>query len=291
MTLTRRTFLGGGLGAAASLALGGRARAQGDALVEPPMPAIYVAHGGPSLATSRRRGDVLAGWGRSLPRPRGIVTMTPHVRSVGVALGAVGRGHALMSFPRRFASSRVLEMDYPSPPNDELAARVEELLTGRRAVTRGEQRGLDHTSWMPLSHLAPEAHAPVLELAMPFASDRELFELGGDLAPLRREGVLIVASGNLTHNLAAMGGSDTAPWARNFDAWVARRLADGDVEALVAWRRAAPRAYVAHPDDGGHYDVLLFALGAAVGGGDAPEASFPHTGFEGSLSERCVELA
>ncbi len=258
------------------------------------MPSGYVGHGSPRLLVDAERGAELARWGASMPPPRGIVVLTPHFRSRTLEIGHVGKGHGLYSFPRRFAAS-LPQVDYASPPNDALAARVKSLLTPIGDVAFGSRGGFDHTSWMPLHHMFPRADAPVVELSLPFGGEREMFALGRALAPLRDEGVFVLGSGNVTHNLA-MIAPDTSgpprPWAEAFDAWVKKAVITRDVAALLDWRRAAPSAELAHPDDGGHYRVMLVALGAAVGGGDTFAASrFPSEGFEmGSQSKRCIEL-
>jgi 4,5-DOPA dioxygenase extradiol len=96
----------------------------------------------------------------------------------------------------------------------------------------------------------------------------------------------------MTHNLAMTGSTAAEPpaFAREFDAWVTERLNMGDVDGLVDWRRKAPAAFLAHPDDGAHYRVLLTAVGVCLGTSSSPRASFPVSGFEGALSTRCVEL-
>ena len=188
-------------------------------------------------------------------------------------------------------------LDYPSPDNAALAGTVRDLLAPLEPTVDAERAGFDHTSWMPLHHMLPKADVPVVEIALPFAREAELFALGKRLAPLRHEGVLILASGNATHNLASISvePAATAPpakWAAEFDAWLAKTLGTRDVAALLDWRARGPSAWLAHPDDGGHYRVLLVALGAAVGGGSTFEsARFPVEGFETpTLSKRCIEL-
>lgn len=290
--LSRRHWLGAVTGAALSALLPTRSA---HALMEDPfqglttyMPACFTAHGGPNLARDPIIGPRMRAWGERLPRPAGIVVVTPHFRARQLTLGAVGPGHALYSFPRRFLRG-IEGLDYPCPTNVELVGRVQALLETQGPVTRSGRAGLDHTSWMPLMHLFPEADVPVLEVAMPFLPDRQLFEFGALLGTLRREGVLILTSGNVTHNLAALGSRETPGFARDFDAWVAERAAAGDVDALLDWRARAPAPYLAHPDDGGHYDVLLIALGAATAGGLAAP-SFPLDGFvAGSVSLRCLQ--
>ncbi|MFK7988564.1 MAG: class III extradiol ring-cleavage dioxygenase [Sandaracinaceae bacterium] len=276
----KRRVLLAGLG---SLALSRLVKAQS----VPEAPALYVGHGGPNLGTARRHGAELAAWADTLPAASGVLAITPHVRSRGVELSAVGPGRALMSFPRSFLP-RSGPQRYGSPDSSVLAAGVAELLRAQGPV-RTEETGMNHTVWQPLLHMLPRAEVPVVQLALPFGfSDRELFELGSHLAPLRRRGVWLLASGNLTHNLGGMGSAEPPAWARRFDEWVATRLTDWDLEAVVDWRRAAPTPYLAHPDDGGHFDVLLVVLGAAAQ--ENRRVSFGLESFSGGLSKRCIRI-
>jgi 4,5-DOPA dioxygenase extradiol len=290
--ITRRQALG----SAACLALSAATRtagAEGGGV----MPVAFVSHGGPLLAIDPVRGPELRAWGSRLPRPSGILVMTPHWGSRRLALGATGRGVAQYDFPRFLASRLPADLSYPSPPSAALAGRVESTLNGAYAVERGTRRGLDHTTWMPLGHLFPAADVPVLELTYPMLlPESEVFALGRRLAPLREEGVLILGSGGMTHNLASLDfGAPPAAvpgWSRDFDAWAADRLTARDVDALLDWRHEAPAADLAHPDDGGHFRVLLFALGAALSraSGEAGSTTFPSGGFDFGLSMRCVEM-
>jgi len=279
--------------ASATAALARRAHA-----AEGPMPCAFVGHGSPRLVVDPVRGPELRAWGVSLPQPRGVVVLTPHYRARGLSLGHVGQGRGLYSFPESMRSSVPAGLDYPSPDNTALAATVRDLLAPLEPTVDAARAGFDHTTWMPLHHMLPKADVPVVEIALPFAQEAELFALGRRLAPLRHEGVLILASGNATHNLASISGeaaanASPAQWAADFDAWLAKTLAAKDVAALLDWRARAPSAWLAHPDDGGHYRVLLVALGAAVGGGSTFESvRFPIEGFETpTLSKRCIELS
>ncbi|HEY1957496.1 MAG TPA: class III extradiol ring-cleavage dioxygenase [Polyangiaceae bacterium] len=262
------------------------------------MPTGYVGHGSPLLATDPVRSAELRAWGRTLPRASGIVTITPHYRGPAphdtsrLRIGHVGRGRALRSFPAFMDKMVPRDLDYPSPDNTALAHVVADLLAPLEPTFDTGRGGFDHTTWMPLLHLYPGAPAPVVELAMPFASDAELFSLGRRLAPLRRRGVFILASGSMTHNLASIGGRAPTPWAEAFDAWAKSALASRDVASLIDWRARAPNAELAHPDDGGHFRVLLVALGAVAQESTFSSAIFPVEGFEGGTqSKRCVELA
>jgi 4,5-DOPA dioxygenase extradiol len=287
MSRTRRQFLASVAGAAA-LVHPAAARAFRIWVEDEvaPTPTLYVAHGGPDLAVSETRGAELAAWGARLPPPRGYIGITPHTRAHGIRLAAVGPGRPLMSFPRRFLPDAD-SFSYATPDSTAMADRVAELLAF--PFQRGGD-GINHTIWQPLLHLRPQADVPVIQLALPFGlSDRQLFELGRKLAPLRTEGFCILASGNLTHNLGQMRLGGQPAWAGRFDAWVVERLASQDLDALVDWRRANPDAYLAHPDDGGHFDVLLVALGASLD--VAARATFPVEGFEdGGVSKRCIQM-
>ncbi len=296
-TLDRRRFLlGAGAAVAGSLVAGPRAKAlrvpfpDGDEIPEALAPVLYISHGGPNLAVSGTRGAELRAWGDNITKPRGIVSITPHYRSRGIELGAVGPGRGARSFPARFARA-TRNIDYQTPDNTALAGRVRELLATRGEVRQSARTANDHTTWMPLLHLFPDADVPVLEVALPFTPDPKVFALGQALSPLRAEGIVIHCSGQLTHNLAMVGRpGPPVPWARAFDEWVTEQIEERDYQALVDWRRAAPDAYLVHPDDGGHYDVLLVALGAVEATG-LSEVTYPVDGFElSALSKRCIDF-
>jgi 4,5-DOPA dioxygenase extradiol len=136
----------------------------------------------------------------------------------------------------------------------------------------------------------PGAEVPVLALSLPTQDPARLVALGRALAPLRDEGVLVLGSGNVVHNLRALSREGTAPpsWAKEFDEWAAGALASRDVSALVDWRRRAPGAREAHPT-AEHWTPVLVALGAGLDGGEP--VRFPVAGFEaGSVSRRCVQV-
>jgi 4,5-DOPA dioxygenase extradiol len=287
--ITRRALLGSAVAAAAST-VARRALAAGDA----PMPVAFVSHGGPMLAVDPVRGPALRAWGAKLRKPTGVLAITPHWGSRHIELGATGRGVAQYDFPRWLADKLPAHLAYASPPSEALAKRVEALLGDGYTVQRSARIGLDHTTWTPLMHLLPAADVPVLELAYPYLQEPQLFALGRRLAPLRHEGVLLLASGGMTHNLASvdLDRPDSPPpsWSREFDAWAAERLAASDADALLDWRHEAPAADLAHPDDGGHFRVMLVGLGAALAHGAGTPARFPYVGYELGLSVRCAEL-
>jgi 4,5-DOPA dioxygenase extradiol len=295
-SISRRAVLGGAVGAVLATSPSTRASTEPDPIGTP---VLYVSHGSPLfMPGNEARRSELAAWGAaSLQRPRGIIVMTPHygsrVRAGRLEIGRVGTGVALVDLPPVLARRLPPNLAYATPSNEELARQVEDALGGPDAVVRGDRPGFDHTTWMPLACLFPKADVPVLEVAYPYVPERDLFALGARLAPLRHHDVVFVASGQATHNLAMPFGGTAAPpgWSVDFDAWFAERVSSNDVDALLDWRAKAPAADLAHPDDGGHYRVLLAALGVALTGPyAATSAGFPVRGFEWSMSKRCVEL-
>jgi 4,5-DOPA dioxygenase extradiol len=287
--MSRRACLAGAVGLAASAATG---IATGDA-TDTRAPVVYLSHGAPIFAINDpARIAELRAWGRSLLKPRAILAVTPHYASRHLEVGATGRGSAMYDLPEAFARRIPRGLDYATPPSEALAERVLALLSPRGPTARGDRAGMDHTTWMPLRCLFPDADVPVLELAYPYVREVDAFGIGRELAPLRDEGVLLFASGGMTHNLAAVDFDSPPPrWASEFDAWAAEAIAGAQIDALLDWRRKAPAVNLAHPDDGGHFRVLLLALGAALGGGGAARVTFPVTGFEATMSKRSVELA
>jgi 4,5-DOPA dioxygenase extradiol len=283
--LTRRECLGAALGGA----LASVVRPLRAASARPPV--LYVSHGAPIFAINDpARISELRAWGSHLPKPRGILAMTPHYGSRRLEVGTTGRGFAMYDLPEFIKRLVPPGLAYETPASEGLATRVDALLGSGTPLARGDRGGFDHTTWMPLKCLFPDADVPVLELAYPYVAEAEAFAIGRRLAPLRDEGILFVASGGMTHNLAAMDiGAEPPAWTREFDTWATERIAAKDVDALIDWRARAPAVNLAHPDDGGHYRVLLVALGVALAGG-AARVTFPVTGFEATMSKRSIEL-
>jgi 4,5-DOPA dioxygenase extradiol len=230
---------------------------------------------------------VLMGWADALPRPTAVLMVSAHWTEAPATLGAtrtVPLVYDFYGFPRRY-----YQQQYPAPGAPALARRVRELLSPRQPVTDDPQRGLDHGAYVPLVAMYPQADVPVLQLSLPSLEPRALLELGRALAPLRHEGVLVVGSGFLTHNLRTLDWSGESPppaWATDFDQWTAQALERHDTGALLDYLRLGPGARMALPTQE-HFVPLLVALGAAEG----EPVTFPITGFfGGSFTRRSVQL-
>jgi 4,5-DOPA dioxygenase extradiol len=249
------------------------------------MPTGFVGHGAPTNAVNAQRGADWRSWVDGLPTPLAILSISAHYEQSPPALSAtttIPLIYDFWGFP-----DPLYQIEYPAPGAPDLATRVEALLDA--TVERQEDRGLDHGTWVPLLHMYPEADVPVLQLSLPWTNEpRKMFELGRRLSPLRDEGVLILGSGNLVHNLRAADwtGGPTPEWAAEFDHWLSDVLTEDRDDMLVDYRNN-PLSGVCHPTQE-HFVPLLVAAGAAS---EHDEVTFPVVDFElGSLSMRCVQF-
>ncbi|MDE2418715.1 MAG: dioxygenase [Burkholderiales bacterium] len=234
------------------------------------LPTMFVSHGAPLFAVEPgTTGPALTEWGSALPKDlRGIVIMSPHwmARSPAVMTTAQpATWHDFGGFP-----PVLYELQYPAPGNPALAQEVIALLgAGGIPAQADANRPFDHGTWVPLMHLLPKANVPIVQVALPTGWDaRRVYAMGQTLQSLRSQGVLVMGSGSMTHNLAEFfgGGRAVAPYVTEFSRWIESKLAAGDMEALLNYRSQAPHAHRAHPTED-HFLPLFFALGAA--GADA----------------------
>lgn len=253
------------------------------------MPAVFLAHGSPFLLDDKAWLKELNAWAGAMPRPSAVLMLSAHWLDEPLTIGAtqtVPLVYDFYGFPEHYYAVK-----YPAPGAPALARRVEELVRGSRPVAEDAARGLDHGAYVPLIGMYPGADVPVLQISFPTMDPAALIALGRSLAPLRREGVLIVGSGFLTHNLRALNfrtNTATPAWATEFDAWCADVLARQDVDAMVQYRSRAPGVGMALPTHE-HFVPVLVALGAAL---DEPgEVTFPITGFaHGAFTKRSVQF-
>ena len=252
-------------------------------------PTGFVAHGAPLLALDPVKGADLLRWAEHLPRPRSILVISAHWERQPASLGPtlpVPLIYDFYGFPEKF-----YELTYAAPVSESLAKQVEGLLRGVEPVVRQPERGLDHGTWVPLRRMFPDASIPVLQLSLPTMEAGRLFRIGKALAPLRQDGVFILGSGNITHNLRMADGSanaKTPAWAAEFDAWTREMLVTANVDKLLDYKRLAPGVAMALPTHE-HFVPLTVALGAAAA--DARRVKFPVEGFEfGSITRRSVQF-
>ena len=227
-------------------------------------PVFFISHGAPTFAVEPAElGAQLCALGQRLHDVKAVLVVSPHWQTHGVRVMSTPVPETLHDFGGFPAELYTLR--YPAPGSPESAIEAARLLAAAGfSVSLDEKRGFDHGAWVPLLHLLPGADVPVFQVSMPATlTTAEAFRLGQALAPLRAQGVLIVASGSMTHNLYEVGpaGTGEAAYAREFAAWVRQAVLDNAIDRLVAYRRAAPHAERAHPTEE-HFLPLLVALGA-----------------------------
>ena len=227
-------------------------------------------------------------WANDLPRPKSVLMLSAHWEARPLTIGAtrtVPLIYDFYGFPEPF-----YQVEYAAPGALELAQRVKELIGTSQPLAEEQDRGLDHGAYVPMAAMYPDADVPVLQVSLPTMDAPTLFALGRTLAPLRGEGVLIVGSGFITHNLRAADPRPNAPtpsWASEFDSWSADVMIRQDADLLVDYRERAPGVRYALPTHE-HFVPAVVALGAAI---DQPgDTAFPIEGFVmGSLTKRSVQ--
>ena len=223
-------------------------------------PLIFFGHGSPMNALG---GDYALEWralGQGIEKPKAMLMVSAHWYIPEIAVTAMERPrtiHDFGGFP-----DELYQMQYNSPGAPWLAERVAQLLAP--APVRADQDwGLDHGAWSVLAHVWPEADVPIAQLAIDRTKPAPFhYDLGRKLAPLREEGVLIAASGDIVHNLRAMRGDAGAyDWAARFNDGVKAALAAGDDDTLIDPSRFGQDAALSIPTPE-HYLPLLYVLGA-----------------------------
>jgi 4,5-DOPA dioxygenase extradiol len=244
--------------------------------------ALFVPHGAPTFALRPgAAGAALVRHAQSLPQPRAIVIVSAHWDTAVPTVGFADRPetiHDFWGFPDELYTLR-----YPATGCREAA---EEVVAAIKAaglpVAKDAERGLDHGAWVPLRLMFPEADVPVIPLSIQSrGGPQQAHALGRALAPLAARSFLVIASGNVTHNLrdyqlAVRSGGQTPAYVRQFSDWMAEHLASHDIDALLDYRRQAPGAVQAHPSDE-HLLPLYVALGA---GGETAQVRRFHAGID-----------
>lgn len=248
-------------------------------------PAIFLSHGSPMIAFE----DVparqfLLDLAPKLHEPRAFLVISAHYEEERPTLttgAAPGTIHDFYGFPQA-----LYRLAYPAPGAPALAARVADLLAEQGFAPAGDpQRGFDHGAWMPLILVNPHANIPLVQLSLsPHQSPEWHYKLGQALRPLRDEGVMIIGSGSITHNLRDITRPepDAAPaeWAAAFTEWIHAKVEDRAIDELLRYRELAPNAVRAHPTDE-HFLPFFVALGAGLP--DESATRIHHSFTYGSL--------
>ncbi|HEY5928867.1 MAG TPA: 4,5-DOPA dioxygenase extradiol [Burkholderiales bacterium] len=226
------------------------------------MPAVFFGHGSPMNTLQHNRfTEAWAGIGKALPRPQAILAISAHWLTRGTAVTAMESPrtiHDFGGFPRELS-----EFPYPAPGDPALAERVRALLAPVD-VKLDQSWGLDHGTWSVLAHVFPGADIPVVQLSMDGTQPPQYhYDLAKRLAPLRDEGVLIIGSGNVVHNLGIMdwrSAEKAYDWATRFNQFVRGHLEKGGHPALIDYQKMGKDAELSVPTSE-HYLPLLYILG------------------------------
>jgi len=250
-----------------------------------PMPVVFLGHGSPMNAIEdndwRRSWQAL---GQRLPRPEAILCVSAHWETQGVYVSSAERPdtiHDFHGFPRA-----LFDVRYPAPGSPALAHRVAELVQEPR-VHLDSHRGLDHGAWSVLRPMFPEADIPVVQLSLSSLQPGAWhYDLAKQLAPLRDEGVLVVGTGNIVHNLRLWRQKQTEAldWAQRFDEDIADRIAEGHHEGMLGYETLGPDALLAIPTPE-HYLPLLYVLALQR---DGESVEFFNEVVTSSISMRSV---
>ena len=247
------------------------------------LPSIFVSHGAPTLVIEHNDTVAFLGrLGREMDKPRAVLCVSAHWATLRPTVSTAKQPatiHDFGGFPEA-----LYQMSYPAPGAPDVAARAAYLIKEAGIECDiSPERGLDHGAWVPLKLIYPEADIPVTQLSVqPRAGTAAHFRMGQALAPLRREGVLILATGSATHNLSHLRPDNFTPtWAAQFDEWLYQSVTGGHYEELLDYRQLAPHAQLAHPTE----EHLLPLFVAAGAGSEQPQGECLHRGWTwGSLS-------
>ncbi len=251
------------------------------------MPVVFLGHGSPMNAIENN--EFSRSWiavGKTLPSPKAILCISAHWETEGTQVTAMEKPRTIYDFygfpPELYA------MTYPASGSPEFAGRVRELV-GADRIAPDLSWGLDHGAWSVLSRLFPKADVPVIQLSLDTTkSAQEHYDLGRQLQPLRNEGVLIVGSGNIVHNLRMVVFEDTAyDWAVEFDGMVKQWILDDNHEPIIHYDKQGRRAALAI-NSAEHYKPLLYVLGAKEP--SEKISFFTEKVWGGSLSMRSVRF-
>jgi 4,5-DOPA dioxygenase extradiol len=246
---------------------------------------LFVSHGAPTFAIEPGfAAQQLSNLGNSIVPPTAIVIISPHWMTSTIKVSSVSQPPTIHDFGGFPDELRLIQ--YPAPGDPKLAAQVVKLLRKHSwSAELDASWGLDHGAWVPLRYLFPKANIPVLQISMPYdLNNASAWKMGEDLASLNDQGVLIIGSGSLTHNLSEFGsfGPDAEPYVVQFVDWIREQLNLTSVQNLTEWQQQAPFAKRAHPSSE-HFLPLLIAAGAWAHGKKTAANRGSHEVLEGGV--------
>ena len=265
MPINRRKFITllGGASLASTLAL----ELKGKAMKQP---VLFLGHGSPMNAIAENNfTKKLNKLAQEIPIPKAILIISAHWETKGSWLTGMEKPktiHDFYGFPKS-----LYEVQYPAPGSPELVSKIQKKIKTPSIHNDQNQWGLDHGTWSVLRHMYPNANIPIVQLSIDKTKPFEYhYELGQQISFLREQGVLIMGSGNIVHNLKKISWQEDAPihgWALEFDQWVKKRAQERDFESLVkkAANTKAGQLSIPTPE---HYLPLLYVLGAGGKDGD-----------------------
>jgi 4,5-DOPA dioxygenase extradiol len=251
------------------------------------MPALFIGHGSPMNAIESN--EFTRAWADAaaeLARPRGVLCVSAHWETRGVMVTAMERPrtiHDFYGFPRE-----LFAVQYRAPGSPEIVEAVRAAARSAE-VSPDMQWGLDHGAWSVLSRMFPQADVPVVQLSLDSTRPMEFhYELGKELGKLREEGILILGSGNIVHNLGLADFSASPyDWAQSFDGKVAGWIRDGNHQAIIRWKEQGRDAQLS-VNSAEHFKPLLYVLGLQRK--DERVSFFAESLMAGSLSMRSMRI-
>lgn len=250
------------------------------------MPVLFLAHGSPMNALADNEyTKALNNLGKQIPNPKAILCISAHWQTRGTKIVGVENPQLIYDF--QGFPEELYQVEYPAKGAPEFALKTKSLISKSEVVSNW---GLDHGAWSVLKHLYPAADIPVYQVSMDLALNEDgHFQIGKNLHRLRNEGVLILGSGNIVHNLRKIKWTnDNGPydWCVKFDEGVRDALLKKDRDQLLRYHiQFGESAKLSVPTDD-HYLPLLYCLGAST---HEDQVTFPYEGYEmGSLSMRCA---
>ena len=251
------------------------------------MPVLFVGHGSPMNAIEDN--EFSRAWtemGKALPRPKAILCISAHWETMGTQVTIMDQPRTIHDFygfpPELYAKN------YPAPGSPGLGKRIRELI-GMDKITPDLSWGLDHGTWSVLARLFPNSDVPVVQLSLDKGkSPQDHYELGKKLQSLRNEGILIIGSGNIVHNLRMVVFEDMGfDWAIEFDGKVKKWILEEDHNSIIQYDQQGREAALAI-NSAEHYKPLLYLIGAKEPG--EPVSFFAEKVWGGSVSMRSVRV-